>query len=387
MLVSGFSATAQTDLSRQNENQMITHFPFRQFSGGVMVVRACFENIKDSFNFILDTGSGGISLDSSTCAAYHINTQPTDTLIKGIAGIKKVRFAFNKTLHFPGLTIEDLNFHINDYSILASVYGEHIDGIIGYSFFRRYIIETNFDSLQVRVYPPGDFTYHGKGYLLHPRFTTLPIQEFSFKDARRITFPFYLDAGAGLCFLMSEKLVADSNVLLSKRKPILTQVEGLGGMLKMRLTVVKELRIGPYRFRKVPSFLYDDVNQILSYPVTGGVVGNDLLRRFNVTYNYPKREVYLRPNSHFNESFDYVYTGLGIYWVDGKVMVLDVIEGSPAEKAGIKPGDEIIGIDNLINQPIQVFKNALQVRNKRIRIIVFRNGALMEIKMKTGSIY
>ncbi|HNP54637.1 MAG TPA: hypothetical protein PKK69_08460, partial [Ferruginibacter sp.] len=39
---------------------------FRQFSGGIMLVRAAVGNSKDSFNFILDTGSGGISLDSST---------------------------------------------------------------------------------------------------------------------------------------------------------------------------------------------------------------------------------------------------------------------------------------------------------------------------------
>ena len=35
----------------------------------------------------------------------------------------------------PGITVENLDFHINDYDILTSAYGMRIDGIIGYSFY------------------------------------------------------------------------------------------------------------------------------------------------------------------------------------------------------------------------------------------------------------
>lgn len=389
LILYGFSAyfaSGQVMPNSQTGAKLITSFGFRQFSGGVMIIRACVENISDSFNFVLDTGSGGISLDSATCSQFRISTKPTDTLIKGIAGIKKVSFAFNRTLKLPGLSIEHLNFHINDYEVLSSVYGEKIDGIIGYSFFSRYIVEVNFDSLKISIYEPGSFNYPGRGYMLHPSISTIPILDMRFKDAGWNEFPFYLDSGAGLCFLLSEKLVSDSAILKKGRKPILTQAEGMGGRLRMRLTVIKKLKFGPYHFRRVPVFIYDDANNILNYPNIGGVVGNDLLRRFNIIYNYPKKEIYLSPNSHFNDEFDYAYTGLGIYQIDGKVLVLDVISGSPAEKAGIKINDEIIGIDNFIHQNIQVYKNALQVKNQRVKVIVLREGKLLEIKMKTGSI-
>ena len=64
----------------QKEAKLITRFPFKQFSGGVMVLQARFGNMPDSLNFILDTGSGGISLDSSTCAEFNIQLKPSDTL-------------------------------------------------------------------------------------------------------------------------------------------------------------------------------------------------------------------------------------------------------------------------------------------------------------------
>ena len=163
----------------------ITRFPFKQYSGGVMVIKACFENVKDSLNFILDTGSGGISLDSSTCDEFNIVTTQTDTTITGIGGKRKVSFVFDKTLHFPGLDVKNLNFHVNNYEVLTSVYGEKVDGIIGYSFLNRYIIKINFDSLFMDIYQPGKLEYPEKGYLLRPAFTSLPIQYLTIRDRKK----------------------------------------------------------------------------------------------------------------------------------------------------------------------------------------------------------
>ncbi len=364
----------------------ITRFPFKQYSGGVMVIRAAFENLQDSLNFILDTGSGGISLDSSTCAEFNINSKQSDTTITGIGGKRKVAFVFNKTLHFPGLDVKHLSFHINNYEVLTSVYGERVDGVIGYSFFKRYIVKINFDSLFVEVYTPGKIQYPSRGYILRPAFTSLPIQYLQIRDRKRFEHNFYFDTGAGLCFLMSDQYAKDSAVLLSKRKPLLTQAEGMAGRLQMRLTVIKELKLGPYRFYNVPTYLYKDDYNVTSYPFAGGLIGNELLRRFNMVINYGQREIHLQPNSHFNELFDYSYTGMGIYYIDDKIMVEDVIPGSPADKAGLKIGDEIFSVGNNVSHNIQQYKNMLLLPNQRLKIIVLRNNELQELSIKTSSI-
>lgn len=378
-------AGAQEILS-QPDARLLTRFSFKQFSGGVMVVQALFDNVPDTLNFILDTGSGGISLDSMTCEEFKIPVMATDTTITGIAGVRKVAFAFDKKLHLPGLTLDHLNFHVVDYSVLTSVYGEKVDGIIGYSFFSRYIVGINFDSSQISVYSPGNFSYPSEGAILHPVLTALPIQWINIKDKAKMGFNFYLDTGAGLCFLMSEQFAKDSAILLSKRKPVITQAEGMGGKLQMRLTLIRELKIGPYRFHQVPTYLYTDNYNVTSYPYTGGLVGNDLLRRFNMVYNYPRREIHLLPNSHFYENFDYAYTGLGIYFVDGKIIAEDVIAGSPADKAGLKPGDELISVGKNISHNIQAYKNILQTPNEKVKMIVKRDKQLLELVMHTLSI-
>lgn len=370
----------------QKQAELLTRFPFKQFSGGVMVIRARFADVPDTLNFILDTGSGGISLDSSTCAEFNIPLTPSDTTITGIGGIRKVSFSFDKTLSLPGLKVEHLNFHVNDYEVLTSVYGEKVDGIIGYSFFSRYIVKINFDSSIIEVYSPGKINYPRDGTMLHPAFTNLPIQWLNIKDRKRTGFNFYIDTGAGLCLLMSEKFVKDSGILLSRRKPVVTQAEGMGGRLQMRLTVIKEVKIGPYKFHTVPVYLYSDEYNVTSYPFTGGLLGNDLLRRFNMTVNYPDREIHLSPNKHFNDIFDYTYTGLGIYYVDGKILVEDVVKGSPADKAHLKVDDEVIGIDKNFSGNIQVYKNILQTPFASIKVIVKRDGVLKELMLYTVSI-
>ena len=379
------SADAQEILS-QPDAQLITKFPFKQYSGGVMVIRARYGNIPDTLNFILDTGSGGISLDSMTCEEFQIPLVATDTTITGIAGVRKVSFTFNQKLLLPGLTVENLNFHVNDYSVLSSVYGEKVDGIIGYSFLSRYIVAIDFDSSMISVYSPGNFKYPPFGTVLHPVLTALPIQWVNIRDKAKLGFNFYLDTGAGLCFLMSEQFAKDSGVLLSKRKPVITQAEGMGGKLQMRLTLIRELKIGPYRFHYVPTYLYTDHYNVTSYPFTGGLVGNDLMRRFNMVLNYPRREIHILPNSHFNESFDYAYTGLGLYFIDGRIIAEDVIKGSPADKAGIRMGDELISVGKNISYNIQAYKNILQTPNEEIKLIVKRNDRLIELTINTLSI-
>jgi hypothetical protein len=377
---------AQELLKPQPQAKFITRFPFSQYSGGVMIVHALLNNIPDTLNFILDTGSGGISLDSTTCAVYNIQSSVSDTIVTGMGSAHKVKFAYDQQLIFPGLTMNEVDFHINNYEVLTSVYGEKIDGIIGYSFFKKYIVKINFDSLRIEVFTPGEIKYPKSGTLLRPAFTTLPIQNLSVKDRRKIDFNFYFDTGAGLCFLMSEAFAQDSAILLKKRKPIYTQAEGMGGRLQMQLTVVKLLQIGHYKFRNVPTYIFTDEYNVTSYPYVGGLLGNDLIRRFNLVINYPQREIHLQPNSHFTDPFDYAYTGMATYYLGGRIVIEDIIPGSPADKAGLKVNDILIGVGTSFTNNIMQYKTQLQNAAGKIKVFISRDGKIMELYIKPKSI-
>jgi hypothetical protein len=378
-------------LSAQEEfipppSRLICSFPFLNFTGGVVVVKAFLNDYSDSLNFIIDTGSGGISLDSSTCVHLKIHPLPSDKTIRGIGGIRQVKFLYNQRLRINDFVTDSLNFHVSDYDILSSVYGEKIDGIIGYSFFARYILKIDYDSSRIFLYSRGYFKYPKGGYLLKPTLVDLPVQVAKVKDALEVNSRFYFDTGAGLCLLLSSDFVNDSTFLKANRRTYLTLGEGLGGKTDMKLTVIRELKLGPYKFHDVPTCIFDDEYNITSYPYLGGLIGNDILRRFNVVLNYDHREIYILPNSHYHDPFDYSYTGLGIYWENGEVKVGDVMKGSPAEKAGFKIDDVIFAINTNFSNNIQAYKTLLQNAGEKVKVIVQRKNGLHELTLKVKNI-
>jgi hypothetical protein len=381
LLIAGTSLHAQEEFILPPA-KLITTIPFKMLTGGIITIKGRFSNYPDTLNFIFDTGSGGISLDSATADRLKIKTEASDKTIRGIAAIRRVFFAYNQRLHLPGITVDSLNFHINDYDVLTSAYGEKIDGIIGYSFISRYIVKIDYDSSKIHVYTKGTIKYPRGGFLLKPLLSTIPIMRGDLKDNKPISARFYFDTGAGMCLLLSADFVSDSFFIKPKRKWYATQAEGLGGKAPMKQGVIKQIQIGPYKFRNIPTYIFDDEFNVTSYPYLGGLIGNDLLRRFNVIINYDSRDIYMTPNSHFKDAFDYSYTGLGMYVVDGEIQVVDVMPESPAEQAGFKPGDVIMAVENNFSKNIQTYKNLMQTAGEKLKILVLREAGPIVLTLK-----
>jgi hypothetical protein len=368
------------------QSKFITKFSFDLYTGGVIVLHARFDNFPDTLNFIFDTGSGGISLDSAIVHHFQLKPAPSNRVIRGIAGVRSVSFLNNKKLHLPGLTIENLDFHVNDYEILKAVYGERIDGIIGYSVLSRYIIKVNYDSLKMEFWTKGNIKYPRGGFLLKPLINSIPVQAVRVKDDRIINARFLYDMGAGLNMMLSTDFLNDSALLGKKRKLFVKEAEGLGGKVDMFQTVIKEVKLGPYRFRNVPVYVFNDTFNVTSYPYLGGLIGNDLLRRFNVILNYDRRDIHLTPNARFNDPFDYSYSGIELYYIDGQILIGDVAANSPAERVGLKEGDLVIAVNKNFNQNLQQYKAVIQSTGDKFKIIIQRDGQLKEFEVRVKSI-
>jgi len=106
----------------------------------------------------------------------------------------------------------------------------------------------------------------------------------------------------------------------------------------------------------------------------GGLIGNDIMRRFNMIINYPDQIIHIRPNRYFIEPFDYSYTGLAFYLFKGQVRVEDIMAGSPAEKAGFQPGDIIFSVDKTITRDIRTYRSMFQNSLGRVAVMVIREG-------------
>lgn len=357
-------------------SKLITTIHFEQFTGGVIVLNALLDDFKDSLSFILDTGSGGISLDSTTVAGLHLQPTAPERIIRGIGGIRKVGFLKGHHLRIGNHEIDSLNFHVIDYDVLTSLYGRKIDGIIGYSVLSRYIVKIDYDKQLLDLYTRGSFKYPRGGYLLRPYIRMLPYSRTNIEDLRKRGFNYLFDIGAGLTVLFSDDFINDSAFLKPKRKRYLKQGEGLGGRVDMYLTVMKSLRLGPYRFRNVPVNIFNDDYNVTSYPSLGGLIGNEIFRRFNIILNYDKHQIHLAPNQSFNAPFDYAYSGIELYLVDNAAIAGRVPAGSPAEKAGIREGDQILAVNNKFGMTLDDLKQSLQSTYGKVQVIYRRGGEL-----------
>lgn len=351
-----------------------------------MLLQGRVDDHKDTLNFILDSGSGGISLDSATAKYLKINTVKTNRTIRGIAGTRQVDFAYNHRLSLDQFKVDSLDFHINDYGILTAVYGLQVDGIIGYSVLSKYILKINYDSLYMEFWSRGSLKYPRGGFLIRPQITTLPVTGLQIKDDKKINSRFLFDMGAGLNMMLTTDFVKDSSFLKKKRKMYAKEAEGLGGKIDMNMTTIKEIKFGPYKFRNVPIYVFDDSYNVTSYPYLSGLIGNDILRRFNVILNYDRREFYFIPNTHFFDAFDYSYSGMELYFLNGEIIIGDVAKDSPAEKAGLMEGDIVVAINKNFSQNLSLYKVELQNAGERIKVIVRRNTQLLEFEFKIKSI-
>jgi predicted aspartyl protease len=255
--------------------KLLSRFPFILLDGGMIILKANINNLPDTLNFVLDTGCSGISLDSSTAARLKLFAKISDHNIIGISQFKKASFITNQTLRLPNFAVDSLNFHINDYTFLSNANDIQIDGIIGYSFLKRFIVKINYDSLQMEVWKPGKMKYPKEGFLMYPQLDGLAMCEAGVKDNRTINQNYVFDTGAEVCLLLSENFVLDSNVLTVTKKRIEVPAEGSGGKKLMKFTTVDELQLGPYKFKKVPTYIFKDDNNVMRYPGSGGLIGND----------------------------------------------------------------------------------------------------------------
>lgn len=367
-------------------SQALTTVPFSLAAESVILINGILIGNADTLTFILDTGSSGISLDSTTASTLGLEPEMSDVNIRGIAGVRKAEFLYGQQLQLNDLIVDNLNFHINDYEFLSYIYGVRIDGVIGYSLLSRYIVKINYDDYEITICSQGPIKYPRGGHLLRPFIRTLPIQAAQLKDHREIRTRFLFDIGAGLSLVLTQDFEADSSVIRKKRKRFPIEAHGVGGKLDMEMTLVRDFRLGPYRFRNVPTMIFDDEFNVTSYPYLGGLIGNQLLKRFNLVVNYQQREIHLKPNSLYREPFEYSYSGMELYYMNGDIVVGSIVEGSPADVAGLKEDDVVVAIDNNASQNFAQYKKALTSARKRVRLIIQRDEELMEIQIKLLSL-
>lgn len=308
---------------------------------------------------------------------------------------------------------KDLNF--------STSLGIAVHGIIGYDVFKDFVVEANYGKQYLKLYPPKNFNYKES----KRKSETLPLTIIGKKayvngavtkeDDTEIPVKLLVDTGSSDALWLFNDVEKGLEVPTQHYEDFLG--EGLNGSVFGKRTRLKGMRIG--------SFYFDDAKAAFPYKESfqaikdlsnrNGTVGGEVLKRFNIVFDYPGNKISLVKNSNYNEPFQYNLAGIdlqhnGVRYISesivdsrnvvkpghskstfGNVQILlqdrtrlslvpeivvsGIRAGSPAAEAGLKEGDVILAVNGkrIHNYKLQEILQMLNEREgKRVKVLIER---------------
>ena len=346
-------------------------------------------------SFILDTGVGSTILFSLENRDTLELKNASKILLKGFGNdepIEAVKSVSNQVKMGDAISDNHTIYLVYDQSINFSPrMGFPIHGIIGYDFFKDFVVEINYSNKKITVIPSEDFEFKKcrKCYQTDLKFLD---GKRPFMDIKHLTslgivnLNLLLDSGSGSGLWLFENPDLGIEVPENSFKDYLGR--GFSGDIYGRNSKINSLNIGPFELRNVTTSFPDSVHLAeISVKERQGSIGAAVLKRFNVVLDYQRGKISFRKNKYFNISFNYNMSGLTIqhngkilskrpkvkkinqagtivknsagkirsinevedflieYALQPKYEILEIRPNSPGDEAGLLKGDVIIGLN------------------------------------------
>ena len=330
--------------------------PF-QLQRNLMVVEASL-NGQGPFNFMLDTGIG-ISLITDPALVKQLRLQGGTRFLVAGAGEEKPLEAQQITgvhVRLGGVEAPSLSFLAlsDDVLNLSGYVGMPIHGLLGSDVFRSFVVEVHPEEEYALLRDPARYRApRGRRWARisldmegNKSYLTVPVQ---LSDTLTLPLKLVLDTGAG--HALSLETTSDARLQLPAAR-LRTQLgRGLSGNINGYLGRVPALQLGRFRIPFLLTSFPDaaGVAQRVEVPRNGNL-GFELLKRFEMVVDYAHNQLLLRPNRLYKDPFEHDMCGFDVLATGPRFRqyrVLRVQPGSPAEQAGLLPGDEIISINLL----------------------------------------
>lgn len=370
-----------------NRSRKTERVPFQYHRN--LIIIPVFINGKGPYNFILDTGVNFIILTNPDLAKT-LNLTVLKTIdVKGLGEGKDTRAGVvgdldlrignveGKFFSAAILPFEEISF--------SNYVGMPIDGIIGYDLFKSFIVKIDYNKEVISMVRPDGFRA-GRKFLHFP----LKIESMRpyiytisrLPDGKEVRVKLIVDTGAG--HPVSLEPGSDSSIIVP------------AGGLKSRLGIGLN---GPIdgKLGRIPEIMFDGIglkNVVCSFPVyqnaalhkpadsRNGNLGNEILSRFTVIFDFPHELIYLKSNNTLKRPFEYDMSGLDLIAAGNEYrnyIVTGTDPGSPAERAGLKENDILLFI-NLVPAAqfsISEIDNLLRSGNNKKINIVYQRGNLI----------
>ncbi len=312
------------------------------------------------YNFLLDTGVAASLLTSTAVADSLHLTHGQDYRVVGAGGqatgllayqAPGVRVSLGRPGHEAVAPAMDLLVLAGDSLNLAGYVGLPVHGILGSELFRSFEVAFGGSSTEMLILtaPAAYRSPRGRRWEAVPlaiegskAYLTAAVCQAGDTAARPLKL--VLDTGAS--HALSLETTSDPALRLPAAHLPAELGRGLSGLVRGSLGRVAAVQLGRYRLSAVLTSFPDaaDVHLRTEVPRNGNL-GYELLRRFRVIIDYPHRCLWLRPGISFREPFEHDMAGFELLALGPalrRYQVVRVAQGSPADAAGMVPGEELL---------------------------------------------
>jgi hypothetical protein len=349
-------------------------------------------NNSESLRFLLDTGAGVpfALIDKGRAQVLNLEFQEKRQ-VGATGGSTALWHIKGAAFSLPGLEFYSQTLGAIDIAPQSVYEGRVVDGILGYDFIRRFVVEIDYAARTLSLYDPVDYKYSGRGEMIpiklegktpqvHARIT-------QFNDIP-IETDLAIDTGRDDALVLNNPFVETYHLLQPQRKMLLEPAEeSLGGTVRNRISRLKRLQLGRFALRNLTTVFSQDTEGPMSSKNIGGFIGSEILRRFKITFDYSRQRMTLEPNAYFGQPFEYDMTGIRLI-AEGpdfrSFKVHRIIAASPAFKAGLQEGDLIVAIND---QPtakltLEEVQQMFRLDGRSYRLSIKRGNKVFQTKIK-----
>jgi len=324
--------------------------PFRNVNQHILL--SLLVNGKGPFDVVLDTGMpiGGVILYDDDARVESLGLSYMDGVEVRVGGAggkgdaKPARLATN-----VGIQLGDLSISGARATVLPQRdgFGAYFDGIIGAALFQNFVVTIDNDRGVLILRRPASFE-PAEGAVAVPltfdggmAFADARVQV---GDAPAVPVQLVVDIGATHAVSLNEgddpKIAAPANAIAT------TIGRGASGEVTGRVGRIRSLEVGGQALSNVVATFPDkEHHSPRGMDARDGNLGNGFLRRFNVTFDYAGKRMFLARAKSAGEPFEWDMSGMQAEPTgEGIVQVRRVLPGSPAAEAGIVENDRIVKI-------------------------------------------
>jgi hypothetical protein len=363
-----------------------TRVPF-EMNGNSLFLQARINGSKPCW-FMLDTGAAVTVLNLTTVRSLGLRAVAGGTL-RGAGGNVQSTQITGVTFDVGGALLEDLNVAALPLAQFENAGGRALDGILGVEFFKRYVVEIDYEAQQLAIHEPAGYVYAGRGESL-----PLSFQHNHPHVRARLTLPgrapfegeFVIDAGSALPLILLPSFVEQNRLRDSLPAALTTYARGVGGEFPLPVGRAESIRIGGFTITR----------PVTAFPTAGtfgvegktGNIGTAILRRFKVVFDYSRRLVHLEPAKNFSDPFEFDMSGLGLASEGPSFSVFKIVRvlpGTPAAEAGLRPGDEIVSVGGhpVNGTRLADLRERLRRHDQTLRFRVRRGAVELDVQLRT----